>query len=104
MHGTNHHTYKPAYVGRVRADGRFDISGDRKKSSSLRLSARTSEQLAARTAEKVPTLEGLLHQIEVRIDPALTKSYFRPAVAIDRQNEVSVSALENVLTNALRRQ
>ena len=23
--GTNHHTYKPAYVGRVRADGQFDI-------------------------------------------------------------------------------
>ena len=22
---TNHHTYKPAYVGRVRADGQFDI-------------------------------------------------------------------------------
>ena len=25
MHRTNHHTYKPAYVGRVRADGQFDI-------------------------------------------------------------------------------
>ena len=84
--------------------GSATSSGDRENSSSLRLSARTSEQLAARTEEEVPTLEGLLHQIEVRIDPALTKSYFRPAVAIDRQNEVSVSALENVLTNALRRQ
>ena len=84
--------------------GSATSSGDRENSSSLRLSARTSEQLAARTEEEVPTLEGLLHQVEVRIDPALTKSYFRPAVAIDRQNEVSVSALENVLTNALRRQ
>ena len=84
--------------------GSSTSSGDRENSSSLRLSARTSEQLAARTEEEVPTLEGLLHQIEVRIDPALTKSYFRPAVAIDRQNEVSVGALENVLTNALRRQ
>ena len=84
--------------------GSSTSSGDRENSSSLRLSARTAEQLAARTEEEVPTLEGLLHQIEVRIDPALTKSYFRPAVAIDRQNEVSVGALENVLTNALRRQ
>ena len=84
--------------------GSSTSSADRENSSSLRLSARTSEQLAARTEEEVPTLEGLLHQIEVRIDPALTKSYFRPAVAIDRQNEVSVGALENVLTNALRRQ
>ena len=25
MHRINHHTYKPAYVGRVRADGQFDI-------------------------------------------------------------------------------
>ena len=25
MHPTNHHAYKPAYVGRVRADGQFDI-------------------------------------------------------------------------------
>lgn len=25
MHATNHHAYKPAYVGRVRADGQFDI-------------------------------------------------------------------------------
>ena len=25
MHRTNHHTYKPVYVGRVRADGQFDI-------------------------------------------------------------------------------
>jgi hypothetical protein len=104
MHRTNHHTYKPAYVGRVRADGQFDILWRSRELVSLRLSARTSEQLAARTEEEVPTLEGLLHQIEVRIDPALTKSYFRPAVAIDRQNEVSVGALENVLTNALRRQ
>jgi hypothetical protein len=104
MHGTNHHTYKPAYVGRVRADGRFDISGDRKKSSSLRLSARTSEQLSARTEKEVPTLEVLLHQLEVRIDPALTHNQFRPAVAIDRKNEVIVKAVENVIADALRRQ
>jgi urea transport system substrate-binding protein len=25
MHQTNHHTYKPVYVGRIRADGQFDI-------------------------------------------------------------------------------
>ena len=25
MHRINHHTYKPGYVGRVRADGQFDI-------------------------------------------------------------------------------
>jgi urea transport system substrate-binding protein len=25
MHRTNHHTYKPVYVGRVRADGQFDV-------------------------------------------------------------------------------
>jgi urea transport system substrate-binding protein len=25
MHRTNHHTFKPVYVGRVRADGQFDI-------------------------------------------------------------------------------
>jgi urea transport system substrate-binding protein len=25
MHRTNHHTYKPVYIGRVRADGQFDI-------------------------------------------------------------------------------
>ena len=25
MHRISHHTYKPAYVGRVRADGKFDI-------------------------------------------------------------------------------
>jgi urea transport system substrate-binding protein len=25
MHLTNHHTYKPVYVGRIRADGQFDI-------------------------------------------------------------------------------
>ena len=24
-HRISHHTYKPAYVGRVRADGQFDI-------------------------------------------------------------------------------
>lgn len=104
MHGTNHHTHKPAYVGRVRADERFDISGDRKKSSSLRLSARTSEQLSARTEKEVPTLEVLLHPLEVRIDPALTHNEFRPAVAIDRKNEVIVKAFENVNANALRRQ
>ena len=62
-----------------------------------------SEQLATRTDE-VRTLEGLLHQIEVHIDPALTKIQLRPAVAIDRKNEMSVSAFEKVLTNALRRQ
>jgi urea transport system substrate-binding protein len=25
MHATNHHTYKPVYIGRIRADGQFDI-------------------------------------------------------------------------------
>jgi hypothetical protein len=34
---------------------------------------------------KVPTLEGLLHQIEVSIDPALADNQFRPAVAIDQK-------------------
>ena len=39
IHRINHHTYKPAYVGRVRADGQLTFSGDREKSSRLRLSA-----------------------------------------------------------------
>ena len=64
---------------------------------------RVSEQLPTRT-EEVRTLEGLLHQIEVRIDPALTHNQFWLAVAIGRKNEMSVSAFEKVLTNALRRQ
>jgi hypothetical protein len=59
---------------------------------------------AARTAEKVPALEGLLHQIEVRIDPAFAQNHFRPAVTIDRKGEVTVSAFENVIASALRRQ
>jgi urea transport system substrate-binding protein len=25
MHATNHHTYKPVYIGKIRADGQFDI-------------------------------------------------------------------------------
>ena len=25
MHPTNHHTFKPVYIGRIRADGQFDI-------------------------------------------------------------------------------
>ena len=83
--------------------GSSTSSGDRENSSSLRLSARTSEQLAARTEEEVPTLEGLLHQIEVRIDPALTHNQFRPAVAIDRKHEVNIKAFECVIANALRR-
>ena len=84
--------------------GSSTSSADRENSSASGFQPVPQEQLAARTEEEVPTLEGLLHQIEVRIDPALTHNQFRPAVAIDRQNEVSVGALENVLTNALRRQ
>ena len=25
MHATNHHTYKPVYIGKIRADGQFDV-------------------------------------------------------------------------------
>jgi len=25
MHGSNHHTYKPVYIGRIRKDGQFDV-------------------------------------------------------------------------------
>ena len=25
MHPDNHHTYKPVYIGEIRADGQFDI-------------------------------------------------------------------------------
>ena len=25
MHPTNHHTFKPVYIGKIRADGQFDI-------------------------------------------------------------------------------
>ena len=53
---------------------------------------------------KVPTLEGLLHGIEVRIGPAFAQNQFRPAVTIDREGEVTVSAFENVIASALRRQ
>jgi urea transport system substrate-binding protein len=25
MHATNHHTFKPVYIGKIRADGQFDV-------------------------------------------------------------------------------
>jgi urea transport system substrate-binding protein len=25
MHATNHHTYKPVYIGKIRSDGQFDV-------------------------------------------------------------------------------
>jgi urea transport system substrate-binding protein len=25
MHASNHHTYKPVYIGKIRADGQFDV-------------------------------------------------------------------------------
>jgi hypothetical protein len=91
-------------VGRVRADGQLTFFWRSQEIVAPQAFSPTSEQLAERTAEKVPTLEGLLHQIEVRIDPALTHNQFWLAVAIGRKNEVSVSAFQKVLTNALRRQ
>lgn len=88
----------------VRADGQLTFFWRSQEIVAPQAFSPTSEQLAARTAEKVPTLEGLLHQIEVRIDPALAHNQFRPAVTIDRKGEVIVSAFENVIASALRRQ
>jgi hypothetical protein len=78
-------TPKPAYVGRVRADGPLTCFWRSQEIVTPQAFSPTSEQLAARTAEKVPTLEGLLHQIEVRIDPAFAQiSSGRPLRSIEK--------------------